>query len=204
MSSKNKYQKFNIINMKRDWSNITLKDFYEIQDIIAIQDDYTLYNLIDYLYGVDSINLPISEVRKYSLSFLHDNMDDIKIDTFHDEKYDFDLNLTNISVAQFVDYQNYIKETPIRYEKILSCFVIPKGHEYNDGYSLKEVQEDILNWQFAIVKKMGFFFSKQLQLFVTIFLSYLKEETKGTEKEKEIITLLDKTNSLLSELYRTS
>lgn len=204
MSSKNKYQKFNIINMKRDWSNITLKDFYEIQDIIAIQDDYTLYNLIDYLYGVDSINLPISEVRKYSLSFLHDNMDDIKIDIFHDEKYDFDLNLTNISVAQFVDYQNYIKETPIRYEKILSCFVIPKGHEYNDGYSLKEVQEDILNWQFAIVKKMGFFFSKQLQLFVTIFLSYLKEETKGTEKEKEIITLLDKTNSLLSELYRTS
>lgn len=190
--------------MKRDWSNITLKDFYEIQEIIAIQDDYTLYNLIDYLYGVDSINLPISEVRKYSLSFLHDNMDDIKIDTFHDEKYDFDLNLTNISVAQFVDYQNYIKETPIRYEKILSCFVIPKGHEYNDGYSLKEVQEDILSWQFAIVKKMGFFFSKQLQLFVTIFLSYLKEETKGTEKEKEIITLLDKTNSLLSELYRTS
>jgi len=186
--------------MKRDWSNITLKDFYEIQDIIAVQDDYTIYNLLDYLYDVDSINLPISEVRKYSLSFLNENIDNISIDTFHDKKYDFDLNLTNISVAQFVDYQNYIKETPIRYEKILSCFVIPKGHEYNDGYDIKEVQEDILNWQFAIVKKIGFFFSKQFQIFVTIFLSYLKEEVKGTPKEKEMKEVLDKTNLLLLEL----
>lgn len=186
--------------MKRDWSNITLKDFYEIQNIVAVQDDYTIYNLVDYLYGVDSINLPISEVRKYSLSFLNENIDEIKIDTFHDKKYDFDLNLTNISVAQFIDYQNYIKEDVVKYEKILSCFVVPKGHEYNDGYDIKEVQEDILNWQFAIVKKIGFFFSLQFQTFVKTFLSCLKEEVKGTPKEKEVKEVLDKTNLLLSEL----
>lgn len=190
--------------MKRDWSNITLKDFYEIQNIVSIQDDYTLYNLIDYLYGVDSINLPISEVRKYSLSFLNDNIDDIEVGDFKSDKYDYDLNLTKTSVAQFIDYQNYIKENPIKYEKILSCFVIPKGHEYNDGYDIEEIQRDILDWQFVMVKKIGFFFILQLQIFVTVFLSCLKEEAKGMKKDTEIVEMLNKTNSLLSELYHIS
>lgn len=185
----------------RDWSNISLKDFYEMQNIIAVQDDYTLYNLLDYLYDIDSSNMPIQEVKHYSLSFLNDNIDDVDIDTYHDKKYDINLDITKVSVAQFIDYQNYVKEKEIRYEKILSVFVIPKGHEYNDGYSLKEVQEDILNWQFAIVKKISFFFATQLTTFVTLFLYYSKEEMKG---EKKIADLLDKTQLLLSELYPTS
>ena len=115
--------------------------------------------------------------------------------------YNSSFDLTRVSVAQFIDYQNYAKEKEIRYEKILSVFVIPKGHEYNDGYSLKEVQEDILNWQFAIVKKISFFFATQLTTFVTLFLYYSKEEMKG---EKKIADLLDKTQLLLSELYPTS
>lgn len=185
----------------RNWSNISLKDFYEMQNIIAVQDDYTLYNLLDYLYDIDSSNMPIQEVKQYSLSFLNDNIDDVDIDTYQDEKYDINLDITKVSVAQFIDYQNYVKEKEIRYEKILSVFVIPKGHEYNDGYSLKEVQEDILNWQFAIVKKISFFFATQLTTFVTLFLYYSKEEMKG---EKKIADLLDKTQLLLSELYPTS
>lgn len=26
---------------KRDWTNITLKDWYEIQDILSVEDEYT-------------------------------------------------------------------------------------------------------------------------------------------------------------------
>ena len=59
---------------KRDWTNITLKDWYEIQDILSVEDEYTTFNLLDYLYGIDSSNMTLAEVSKYSggLSFLND------------------------------------------------------------------------------------------------------------------------------------
>ena len=59
---------------KRDWTNITLKDWYAIQDILSIEDEYTTFNLLDYLYGIDSSNMTLAEVSKYSgtLSFLND------------------------------------------------------------------------------------------------------------------------------------
>ena len=185
--------------MNRDWSNITLKEFYKIQEIIEVQDEWTMYNLLDYLYDIDSAEMPVSKVKQYSLGFLNENIDDIDISKFNDPKYDTNLDLTKVTVAQFVDYNNYIKEKN-NFEKILSVFIVPKGHTYNDGYDLKEVQEDILNWPFAVTKKIAFFFIRQLQTFVTLFLHYLKDEVKGTNKEKEIQQILDKTNLMLSEL----
>ena len=30
---------------KRDWNNITLKDWYEIQNILSVEDEYTTFKL---------------------------------------------------------------------------------------------------------------------------------------------------------------
>lgn len=194
--------------MKRDWTNITLKDWYEMQDILAVQDEWTMYNLLDYLYDIDSSSMPISEVKKYNLGFLADTtaLDNYKIDKSYDEKYDINLDITNLSVAQFIDFQNYSKETEPRFEKLVSCFIFPKGHTYNDGYDIKEVQNDILNWPFAMVKKISFFLTKQLQTFISLTLYYLKAEMEKMEipKNKELSSLMEKVISLNSELCHTS
>ena len=92
--------------MNRDWSNITLKEFYKIQEIIEVQDEWTMYNLLDYLYDIDSAEMPVSKVKQYSLGFLNENIDDIDISKFNDPKYDTNLDLTKVTVAQFVDYNN--------------------------------------------------------------------------------------------------
>ena len=67
------------------------------------------------------------------------------------------LDLTKVTVAQFIDYQNYIKETPVKFEKVLSVFIIPEGHTYNDGYDLQQAQQDMLELPFVVVQKVAFF-----------------------------------------------
>lgn len=202
--------------IKRDWTNVTLKDFYAIQDIMSIQDEYTTFNLLDYLYGIDSSNMTLAEVSKYSgtLSFLNDleKYKDIQLEdkyTINGTTYTGFLDLTKVTVAQFIDYQNYIKETPVKFEKVLSVFIIPEGRTYNDGYDLQQAQQDMLELPFVVVQKVAFFLTKQLQTFVSLFLCYLKgdmKKMKGIDKKKKklLIDNLDKTNLLLSELSHLS
>ena len=201
---------------KRDWTNITLKDWYAIQDILSIEDEYTTFNLLDYLYDIDSSNMTLAEVSKYSgtLSFLNnlEKYKDIQLEdkyTINGTTYTGFLDLTKVTVAQFIDYQNYIKETPVKFEKVLSVFIIPEGHTYNDGYDLHQAQQDMLELPFVVVQKVAFFLTKQLQTFISLFLCYLKgdmKKMKGIDKKKKklLIDNLDKTNLLLSELSHLS
>lgn len=201
--------------IKRDWTNITLKDFYAIQDIMSIQDEYTTFNLLDYLYDIDSSNMTLNEVSRYSnsLSFLND-VDDFKNFKCEDEytingtTYVGFLDISKVSVAQFIDYQNYMKETPIRFEKVLSIFIMPNGHSYNDGYDLQVAQNDILELPFRVVQKVAFFLTKQLQVLSQIILYYLKEEIKTMDIPKEqkqlLVENMEKMNFQLLELSPTA
>lgn len=65
----------------RDWTNITLRDWYKIQELLAVTDEYTMYNILDYLYNIDSVNMPISDLRNYSLAFLNNTtaLDNYKV-----------------------------------------------------------------------------------------------------------------------------
>ena len=204
-------------NIKKiEFSDITLKDWYAIQDILSIEDEYTTFNLLDYLYDIDSSNMTLAEVSKYSgtLSFLNDleKYKDIQLEdkyTINGTTYTGFLDLTKVTVAQFIDYQNYIKETPVKFEKVLSVFIIPEEHTYNDGYDLQQAQQDMLELPFVVVQKVAFFLTKQLQTFISLFLCYLKgdmKKMKGIDKQKKklLIDNLDKTNLLLSELSHLS
>lgn len=199
--------------MKRDWKDITLREFYKIQDIMSVEDEWTVYNLLDYIYKIDSTNMPITEVTKYDISFLNDidKYKDIKVQdkyTINGTTYEGFVDLTKITVAQFVDYQNYVKEKPMKYENILSVFIIPEGHTYNDGYDLAKAKEDILDMPFVIVQKVAFFLTKQLEAFVQIFLYYSKEEVKKMkipkEKKQILIEEMERVGTLLLELSPTS
>lgn len=193
----------------RDWTNITLKDWYAIQELLEVQDEWTMYNILDYLYDIDSTNMPISELRNYSLAFLNntEQLDKYKVPDVYDDKYSCNLDLTKVSVAQFIDYNNYIKEDPVKFERILSVFIYPNGATYNDGsYNIEDVQNDILDFPFALVKKLAFFFGRQLTTFTTITLFFLQREMKEmkTPKTDKIAELINQANSMISEFCPTS
>ena len=105
-----------------NWSNITLKKYLQIQDILSVQDEYTVFNLIDTIYDVDSQSLPITEVKKYDISFMGNQIPKAKLKdtyTLNGTTYKSNLDLTKVTAAQFIDYQNYVKEQPLCYEKLI-------------------------------------------------------------------------------------
>lgn len=74
--------------------------------------------------------------------------------------------VTKITTAQFVDYQTFAKEGHKRLVEQLSCFLIPAGCEYNEGYDIEDVQTAIRD-NLTVTQAQGlaaFFFSRWTRL----------------------------------------
>lgn len=171
-----------------NWNDITLKQFYDIKEILSVEDDWTYLNLIDCVYGVNSQNLPINELKKYDISFIKDEIPEVKLNkyyTLNGTKYNSNCDITRVSVAQFIDYQNYLKEDEVRLEKLLSVFFIPDGcKDYNTGYDIIKVQEDLMDLPIPVAQSIGFFFGRQFKILFLIFRYYLIKQVKKLKMEK--------------------
>lgn len=193
----------------KDWTDISLKQYYTIKELLEEPDEYTTYNIIDLLYSVDSVNLPLTELKKYSsaLEFLNKEVPVVNIKDKYNINgvvYNSNFNLTQVTAAQFIDYQNYIGTE--HFEDYLSVFFIPEGHKYNDGYDIDQVKKDILELDFPTVKSVAFFFTIFLAKLQNSFLSYLKKDLRKMKMEKskikEIEELIDKLEKTNLELFQ--
>ena len=171
-----------------NWENITFTQFYDIKEILSVEDDWTYLNLIDCIYGVNSQNLPINELKKFDISFIKDEIPDVKLKkyyTLNGTKYNSNCDITRVSVAQFIDYHNYLKEDEVRLEKLLSVFFMPDGcKDYNTGYDIIKVQEDLMDLPITVAQSIGFFLGRQFKLLFLIFRYYLIKQVKKLKMEK--------------------
>ena len=53
------------------------------------------------------------------------------------------MDMQQMTVAQYIDYQTYLKDIDKYLVEMLSVFLIPKGKKYADGYDIIEVQNAI-------------------------------------------------------------
>lgn len=171
---------------KKDWKDITLKQFLTIQELLTEPDEYLKFNLLDVVYGIDSASLTVSELAPYkdALNFLNESIPHVKLlkeYTLNGVVYESNFDLTVVTVAQFVDYQNYIREENPSFNKLLSVFFVPKGMEYNKGYDVKKVQEDLLELDICSVVTLAFFFEIQLSIFLS---SFQRSSIKSVKKMK--------------------
>lgn len=111
--------------------------------------------------------------------------------TINGKEYTVQFSVQDMTMAQYIDYQTFIKEQDKYMSNILACFLIPKGKKYGDGYNLQEVVNDIENY-FSIVDahSVCFFFTLLFQSLTKVMLTYLvKKMKKGmkkmTQEEKE-------------------
>lgn len=98
-------------------------------------------------------------------------------------------DLTHINTAQYIDFQNYLKmENNTAY--VLSCFLIPEGKKYMQGYKIDDVVNDILDLDVVSALGVCFFFINSYLLSIRTIVSYLvsqmkKEVRKEKDKEKK-------------------
>ena len=153
----------------------------KLKDALRIQDK-NYEEAIKILYGVQINAVPLCEMYKY-------NIPQKKGDTIISDAYEIDgrvytviKDLTAVSYAQFVDFNSYSKKKDI--VGMCSCFFVPKGHTYNDGYDLQQVKEDLLESDFYVISDYAFFFKKQSDIFVELFLTYSTQTLKKMRKKK--------------------
>ena len=196
------------------WSDVTLKQFLELKDIMQIEDetDRTIA-IAELLLGLDVSNLPLSEFNKKmkELSFLKEEIPNnhiVKKVEINNRKYNIDALLGRVSTAQYVDFTNYMKEEN-NTTKVLSVFFIPNGHKYNDGYDMEQVIKDMESLPVDIAISESFFFSRQFARFIKIFQSSSIKKLEKTDlpkkvKENLIKVVEDSVNLVLSPLSLNS
>ena len=94
------------------------------------------------------------------------------------------LAIDKMSVAQYVDYQTFVKDTDKFLVEMLSIFLIPKGHKYNEGYNIIEVQKAIRD-NLSIVDAMSLsaFFLLWSQSLMKATLTSLTKKAKKMKKQ---------------------
>lgn len=166
----------------KTWNDITYKQFKRLQEIVEDKESTEELQLLDmvlYLYG----NKPMEDLWKYVQEVNQligqpmPNKDTIPSTVkVNGREYTMTREIENISTAQFIDYVSYCKNGNDLIG-MLSCFIIPKGHKYGDGYDMEEVKNDIADLSVVDVQSYCFFFRKKWLKQQRISLLYLMTET---------------------------
>ena len=203
------------------WDNISINKYYEIYDILfdetsgegEINKQVRLVSVITGKSEEEIWNMPLTESTALISKLIFLNKFDIKPRSFstitvNDEEYDVQADASKMTTSQFVDYQMFTK-LPFRdaIDKLLSVFVIPKGHLYNDNYDIVAVQRDFReNMPFKLAQEiLGFILSKyrtSLESSLTYLENQIKKMTNRgqdvTETQEKIQGVKNLLNKLLS------
>lgn len=107
--------------------------------------------------------------------------------TIAGDKYTVQLNIRQMTAAQYIDFQNFYKDYQKNQKYIFLCFLIPKGKKYNEGYDVMELAEDLYDKiPITIVTDVMVFFCKLLEsLTIATLISSMREMKKLMKKEKD-------------------
>ena len=181
------------ITIKNSWEEITWREFEQIEQVLHadIPKYYKTVHLISVLSNtpVEEIEkLPITEFQKLTpyVEFLttepepHGHKFEYEV---NGRQYDFRGEFYNITTAQYIDYRSYMDEELKDITKLMSVFLIPKGHEYNDGYDMEQVKNDIGDMCWLDIRACTFFFRILLGAYILTLKSSLVEEMKKDRKK---------------------
>ena len=183
---------------KYDWYSISGEKYWQIIDILqSDEDDITkqaeLIATIEDISVDEVLNMPIQESAQKvkSLVFLNEfpmkEYRSLKTQVMGGKTYDVITDMSKLTTAAFIDYQTYTKLSfRDAYDKILSCFIIPAGFTYNDGYDVAEVQKVIrenLSWP-EVQSMLHFFLKRYAKSFMRSRQFLIKEIKKEKDQMK--------------------
>lgn len=196
-----------MLNVKElNWYNIDLKTFKELQTVLEIEDETErVIAMAELILGEDVTDLPLREFNEQlkKLEFLTTEVPESippKKVEINGRVYDVTSLLGNITTAQYLDFMNHIKSDDTA--RMLSAFVVPKGHKYNDGYDMQEVIKDMDDMPVPVANSITSFFKAQFAKFIKIFQSssikkVKKDKTLSKEDKERIIKLIKSSAELV-------
>ena len=171
-----------------NWNDVSLKthsELYKIAQNIYDTEEDKRFKTAALLNGItydQLLNQPLTATTEMmaSTAFLYEKPKPVKI------KKEYSLNgriycpfkdMSEMTTSQYIDYQSVIVEN---FEEhlldLMSIILVPKGHQYNDGYDFQEAKEDILTLSVTEALGIADFFLKQYRRSLRRTLLYSKAE----------------------------
>lgn len=114
-------------------------------EILAIYTDTTVDDILKLRPEV--VGTHLADMSNVISSYKPSNSKHPKSIKINDNVYTVNYNISKLNMAQYIDFQqtivnkNYLENLPA----LLSIFIIPKGHKYNDDYDILELRNILEN-----------------------------------------------------------
>ena len=196
-----------------NYNRLTLGQYMEIQEISrneSLEDIDKQVQILSILTGVaenELLHLPIQEYKELVLKSQFLNPDNINYHPIA-KKYilgKFELipcrDFRKIETCQYIDFQTYAPDLDKFLVEFLSVILVPKGHRYNEGYDILEVQKAIREeMSVSDGVSVAAFFLTWCRKSILDSLNYSKREAMGIKdktKREEILGKIREQERLL-------
>lgn len=180
------------------YSKLTLDKYLQLRNIDLTQDEIdTQVEMISILSDEDIdtiLSLPLTEYQKRAraTAFL---LNEPKVGDrpprtikIGNTVYEVVKDIRSFTTGQYIDYQNYISDLSLvedNLPRLMTVFLIPKGHKYSDGYEIFDVEKDALNIPIETVLTLSRFFFRKSQTSISNTLTCLDWMMKRMEKKEK-------------------
>ena len=186
------------------FNDASLSDLDKNIEILAIYADTTVDSILK--LRPDVVEEYFADMSNSISSYKPSNSKRPKKIKINDQVYTINYNIGKLNMAQYIDFQqiivkkNYLENLPA----LLSIFIIPKGHKYNDDYDIIELRR-ILENNITLDEALSIiFFSKMKSIsLIKLKLLYYRSMLKimrWTTKDKQTKEMLRMTENQLSML----
>ena len=100
-------------------------------------------------------------------------------------------DMRKVTAAQYIDFQTFAEDRDHRAVEMLSCFLIPRGCDYNDGYDVLDVHRAIRDEMSVatVLSLLAFFFKSWVESIKAIRTSLKREARRIRNPEKRAAML---------------
>lgn len=205
------------------WYQVPIKVYGELRDVLESEeerDEEKMVYILSILTGLDIDNVLDLSLFDYErlaakAMFVYRPIPKrpvgIRHLTIDGRKFDVQTDFSKVTTAQYMDFTNYFRDPKKYYSNILSTFIIPQGHRYNEGYEASEVAE-LFNEKLSIADADNacFFFASwsmnSMRLILTLYQRRAKKmmrkikDKEQREKMEEVVNLYHQQKQLLDGL----
>lgn len=186
------------------FNDTSLSDLDKNIEILSIYADTPVESILK--LRPDEVGTYLAEMSERISSYKPSNSKRPKKIKINDQVYTINYNVGKLNMAQYIDFQqiivkkNYLENLPA----LLSVFIIPKGHKYNDDYDILELR-NILENNLTLDEALSIvFFSKMksTSLIKTKLLYYkaMLKTMRWTTRDKQTKEMLRMAENQLSTL----
>ena len=190
------------------WLDITLKQYEQLREVQETSQEDLLRQVAIICYGEEVEDLPVNKyIERVNNIHLSGKIPTVKCKSeyiINGHTYKFS-RLETPKTSQYLDFCNYNSNPSATLEHKLSCFMIPEGHTYGDGYDIQPVLDDMEDMLLVDVQAVTNFFQLSSKILSLIFLRSLakqirKNKTLTKEQKKKALQTIQASNSLESSL----